>query len=996
MTKKKSPIQKKISGLKKKMSSMSRQTQAIAVVLVLVGASVAYLGSGTDLLKGYIFNPEITRTKEITRGSLELDIPGRIDPSDLIDRDSLLNTTISAPDAIRWDKYPPMNDDNLVNIIKIMPVLPLEVEWGYVGTGEPPIATTASLPDIRVSTRIPSRADIRSMEFIIARAPFDILDSESRSNMDNWIVRRKFTSVGSPTIVRQIPPDENAGSRFLSYQTTFKSTFNNCGAYQFVPDGEGNTNIDLTGSYSPCGIGNYVIGTIITDQDGVKHYGEHRYRVTADDPVDPPADDPVDPPDDDPVDPPDDDPVDPPDDSPIADMERVQGLHVSGVGDEMVRLTWTEVEGADGYYVYFNETSLPNRTEDLGSSVPRATSPGTSYTVEGLHNFTRYYFRVAAYRGAHTSRKLSSEEYATPRPPAESTPEEQMCTFLQTRVLDLSRKNHVENTLTSLLNDYEGNNHEFADNAVTRPWVDQLITFHGQMTTIGGTNVPTLPVFSYVATTPEAAYQYFKLDFRSAYNEWVALFNETIDYANTHVGCNLSDLSVRDVSDPDPEPDPISCDFSYDSEGGLIFDPNNHEDLVFSYSATHESLTQANDVSIHMTGPYYIVPTEYDDGDELSYDVDLFNRAENFPISNSYSWDGTLSGDDPIEDGAYLAELEIEVDSGESCRKQAVVSVIHGDAEADAPVIGLSVDKTDFEIGIETLMSTLTVSQPSKRTVVNLYEFGSSSPIATVYYKCASGEGCPQDLGWQAAGSVEFLVSEHIPHDGLYYLKVSVKTADDRVYKVASEVFEAHDGTFVPACSFTDVPTSDVDYDAIMRVCELGIMTGSTDGFGNRNFKPSNSTKRIEGVAIANRLALCPAQPYTWQYDFNLGFWDLDSYLQTPSAWWMGENIKAGLGCLNLSGYKDGSFKPANSMNFAEGWKVALEAVQSAGINNFAPFYINRYASPWWSDYMYFLDQNNIKNQYDNGGKGTLLRRDMAKLIFDLEDKGLITPVSLY
>ncbi len=68
---------------------------------------------------------------------------------------------------------------------------------------------------------------------------------------------------------------------------------------------------------------------------------------------------------------------------------QVKGLKISDVKATTLKLSWTKVTGAKGYYI--------ERSTDGKKWTKVATTTSNSYTVKSLTSYTKYYFRVKAY-----------------------------------------------------------------------------------------------------------------------------------------------------------------------------------------------------------------------------------------------------------------------------------------------------------------------------------------------------------------------------------------------------------------------------------------------------------------------------------------------------------------------------------------------------------------------------------------------------------------------
>jgi len=81
------------------------------------------------------------------------------------------------------------------------------------------------------------------------------------------------------------------------------------------------------------------------------------------------------------------------------------------VSSSSIKISWTAVSGATGYYVYRSESANGTYTKLTTSSISTEEN-GRSYTVTGLSSATTYYFKVSAYDSAGETSQ-SSYTYAT-------------------------------------------------------------------------------------------------------------------------------------------------------------------------------------------------------------------------------------------------------------------------------------------------------------------------------------------------------------------------------------------------------------------------------------------------------------------------------------------------------------------------------------------------------------------------------------------------------
>lgn len=148
------------------------------------------------------------------------------------------------------------------------------------------------------------------------------------------------------------------------------------------------------------------------------------------------------------------------------------------------------------------------------------------------------------------------------------------------------------------------------------------------------------------------------------------------------------------------------------------------------------------------------------------------------------------------------------------------------------------------------------------------------------------------------------------------------------------------------AGSFSDVPATHSNYEAIEYLKKNDILHGYSDG----TFGPENPVLRGEAVKIVLR-----AFDISFDEEYEVLFPDV---LEDD---WFFPYVMAAQKAGILSGYKDGTFKPANQVNLAESLKIALLA---AGFDTSATttydVFADVLASDWYSPYALFAREKNI------------------------------------
>jgi len=128
---------------------------------------------------------------------------------------------------------------------------------------------------------------------------------------------------------------------------------------------------------------------------------------------------------------------------------------------------------------------------------------------------------------------------------------------------------------------------------------------------------------------------------------------------------------------------------------------------------------------------------------------------------------------------------------------------------------------------------------------------------------------------------------------------------------------------FVPVCfaSFPDVSEEDANFTAINYVQEKGIVSGYLDG----TFKPGKSINRAEFTKIII------GSSFWYKPEDDKATYDIYSligldFFDVVSGEWYVPYVRKAVSEGVVSGYPDGSFKPADDINFVEAAKIIVEA----------------------------------------------------------------------
>ena len=167
---------------------------------------------------------------------------------------------------------------------------------------------------------------------------------------------------------------------------------------------------------------------------------------------------------------------------------------------------------------------------------------------------------------------------------------------------------------------------------------------------------------------------------------------------------------------------------------------------------------------------------------------------------------------------------------------------------------------------------------------------------------------------------------------------------------------------------FTDVPFNHKNATAIAYLKDNNIIGGYPDG----SFQPNKSVSRIEALKmllLGLDKGISPSQEVT--------FPDTDK-----NAWYssyIGRALNLGM----VKGYPDGSFKPANSVNRAEYYKILLEAAEAQISQNPKASFSDVPNDAWFSGYADFAKENKITDATSSfQPSGNVTRAEVAETLY--------------
>jgi len=179
--------------------------------------------------------------------------------------------------------------------------------------------------------------------------------------------------------------------------------------------------------------------------------------------------------------------------------------------------------------------------------------------------------------------------------------------------------------------------------------------------------------------------------------------------------------------------------------------------------------------------------------------------------------------------------------------------------------------------------------------------------------------------------------------------------------------------------AFTDVQPTNPYYTAIKYLKDGGIVSGYPDG----SFKPDNTINRAEFTKIVTG-AIYTTQEITNCYldyvptnDYNVRLFSDVNFAMVGGNMpeWYFDYVCIAKHNNIVSGYPDGSFMPAQEINFVEGAKIIVEALN----------YVVTPSTPWYKTYVDTLESNNAIPTTITRFDHKLTRGEMAEIMYRLK-----------
>jgi len=170
---------------------------------------------------------------------------------------------------------------------------------------------------------------------------------------------------------------------------------------------------------------------------------------------------------------------------------------------------------------------------------------------------------------------------------------------------------------------------------------------------------------------------------------------------------------------------------------------------------------------------------------------------------------------------------------------------------------------------------------------------------------------------------------------------------------------------------FTDIKPGSPNYEAIKYVKDNGISNGYKDG----TFKPNETVNRAEALKM-----LMAAFASGSVSNSNLNFKDVQKsdWFASPLA----QAVSLGI----VSGYKDGTFRPANTVTRAEYLKLLLKSAKFEPSGTISKPYKDVSLDDWFASYAYLANKMNLLKPADNfNPQNGMTRAGVAETIYRIK-----------
>lgn len=178
---------------------------------------------------------------------------------------------------------------------------------------------------------------------------------------------------------------------------------------------------------------------------------------------------------------------------------------------------------------------------------------------------------------------------------------------------------------------------------------------------------------------------------------------------------------------------------------------------------------------------------------------------------------------------------------------------------------------------------------------------------------------------------------------------------------------------FFPDTEFADIAIDNEYYDALAFLKVNGIIKGYDDG----TFKPNNTINRAEFTKIIIESNYAPEEITNCLESAIQNETEIFPDVPAQENIWFSKYICLAKEKGIIKGYDDGTFKPTNTINFAESAKIMVET-------GLAPSTPSPQSQLWYADYISALEKQSAIPESIKSVANPITRGQMAEIIFRL------------
>lgn len=188
------------------------------------------------------------------------------------------------------------------------------------------------------------------------------------------------------------------------------------------------------------------------------------------------------------------------------------------------------------------------------------------------------------------------------------------------------------------------------------------------------------------------------------------------------------------------------------------------------------------------------------------------------------------------------------------------------------------------------------------------------------------------------------------------------------------------------AVTFSDVPIYHKNYQSVASLSSAGVIGGYTDG----SFKPEKTISRAEAVKILVASKFSSDSTNNCLTQYAQADWSYVFFGDVPNdTTWFTKYICTAKANNIISGYTDGTFRPNNTVNFAEGLKMILESFNTdtsrSRFQQNSLLYVN--SDDWFARYFtYAYNANLINRMKFYHPAQAMTRGDFTEIIYRLQN----------